>query len=483
MGKKIFQVAFVPVLATVFFLGALFTLKAWGDLFFPAWFYQVVRISLEVLGWFSGGWFFNRILSLLFWNTLVKKISHAPPPVMLVQLSGIFVFILTLSLIAHFVFDEPLTTIIAAAGGLGFVLGFAVQGLILDLFSGLAIQMDRIFKVGDFIKCHNRFGDTLIGKVEETTWRTTKLWTTDRNLVIIPNSLITTTVVTNFSMPESIARFEIDYTIDFSVPSDRAITIFNAALLESVGSKGPVASPRPKTIFTGVNSDGAVYKLRYFLDPVAVSPSKARNTINANVMHHLTYAGLRPTYDRQDIFYEKMPPQKSWRNTEDRIDLLSAIDLFQGLSVELLGAIASRFQLRELKAGEALINQGDDGESLFILAEGLLEVFMQVGDEKRRLTLLRPGSFFGEMALLTGEKRSATITSSLESLVVELAKDSIMSLVTENPEVLKKMMSTVAKRRLKNKEIISLSGESFDEEIQKEEKNLMARVTNFFFGS
>jgi len=74
MGKKIFQVAFVPVLATVFFLGALFTLKAWGDLFFPAWFYQVVRISLEVLGWFSGGWFFNRILSLLFWNTLVKKI-------------------------------------------------------------------------------------------------------------------------------------------------------------------------------------------------------------------------------------------------------------------------------------------------------------------------------------------------------------------------------------------------------------------------
>jgi CRP-like cAMP-binding protein len=153
------------------------------------------------------------------------------------------------------------------------------------------------------------------------------------------------------------------------------------------------------------------------------------------------------------------------------------------LSVELLGAIASRFQLRELKAGEALINQGDDGESLFILAEGLLEVFMQVGDEKRHVTLLRPGSFFGEMALLTGEKRSATITSSLESLVVELAKDSIMSLVTENPEVLKKMMSTIAKRRLKNKEIISLSGESFDEEIQKEEKNLMARVTNFFFGS
>ena len=484
MGKKIFQVAFVPVLATVFFLGALFTLKAWGDLFFPAWFHQVVRISLEVLGWFSGGWFFNRILSLLFWNTLVKKISHAPPPVMLVQLSGIFVFILTLSLIAHFVFDEPLTTIIAAAGGLGFVLGFAVQGLILDLFSGLAIQMDRPFKVGDFINCHNRFGETFIGRVEETTWRTTRLWTTDRNLVIVPNSYITSTIVTNYSLPESVARFELDYTLDFSVPSDRAIRIFNAALLDSVGPKGPVASPRPKTILTGVNSDGVVYKLRYFLEPTQVSPSKARNTINANVIYHLANAGMSHSYAKQDIFLGRMPKrQKSWSNKEDRMDLLSNIALFQDFSGELLEAITNSFHLRELKPEEVLFNQGDDGESLFVLVEGLLEVSLQVEGEKRHLTFLRPGSFLGEMALLTGEKRSANVTSSTESLVGELTKESIMSLATENPEVLNKMTAVVAKRRLKNEEMWATSGKSHDEAVQQEEKSLMARVMNFFFGN
>ena len=207
------------------------------------------------------------MISLLFWDTLIKKISSAPPPLLLVQLSGIAVLILTLSCIAHFVFDEPLTTIIAAAGGLGFVLGFAIQGLILDLFSGLAIQMDRPFKVGDFINCHNRFGETFIGRVEETSWRTTRLWTTERNLVIVPNSYITSTIVTNYSLPESVARFELDYTLDFSVPSDRAIRIFTAALIDSIGPKGPVASPKPKTILTGVNSDGVVYKLRYFLEP------------------------------------------------------------------------------------------------------------------------------------------------------------------------------------------------------------------------
>jgi CRP-like cAMP-binding protein len=343
--------------------------------------------------------------------------------------------------------------------------------------------MDRPFKVGDFINCHNRFGETFIGRVEETSWRTTRLWTTDRNLVIVPNSYITSTIVTNYSLPESVARFELDYTLDFSVPSDRAIRIFNAALLDSVGPKGPVASPKPKTILTGVNSDGVVYKLRYFLEPTQVSPSKARNTINANVIYHLANAGMSHSYAKQDIFIGKMPKrQKSWTNKEDRMDLLSNIALFQDFSDELLEAITNSFHLKELKPEEVLMKQGDDGESLFVLVEGLLEVSLQIEGEKKHLTFLRPGSFLGEMALLTGEKRSADITSSTESLVGELTKESIMSLATENPEVLKKMTAVVAKRRLKNEEIASASGKDLDKAIQKEEKNLMARVTNFFFG-
>ena len=253
MLKKVFQAAFIPTLFTIFFIVIMVLLIAFeNDLSLPRWINQGVLVFLELLIWFSAGWLFNRLLDLFFWNTLIKKVSHNPPPLMLVQLSGIFVLILTLSFVAHFVFDEPLTTIIAAAGGLGFVLGFAVQGLILDLFSGLAIQMDRPFKVGHFVNCHNRFGESLIGRVEETSWRTTRLWTTDRNMVIVPNSYITSTIVTNYSMPEAIARFEIDYTLDFSVPSDRAIKIFNAALTESIGSKGPLATPPPKNYFQWV---------------------------------------------------------------------------------------------------------------------------------------------------------------------------------------------------------------------------------------
>jgi len=487
MIKKIFQTAFLPALVTAFFVVILVVSKASGGIFFhDEWIHKGILIFLEILVWLSGGWLFNRLLGLLFWDALVGMYTEHHPPKMLVQISGIFVFFLTLSLIAHFVFDEPLTSILVTGGGLTIALGFGVQGLINDLFSSLAIQLDPPFKVGDFINVHHRYlaAEGLIGRVEETNWRTTRMWTTDRNYIIVPNSYITTQILTNYSMPKSLSRFELNYTLDFAIPSDRAIRIFNAALLDSVGPKGPVASPKPTTILTGINSDGAVYKLKYFLEPKQVSPPKARNTINANVLHHLANAGMSPSYDKQDLFIGKMPKrQKSWSDEEDRMDLLSNIALFKDFSGELLQAITDSFHLRELKPEEVLFNQGDDGDSLFVLVEGLLEVSSQVEDEKRHLSFLRPGSFLGEMALLTGEKRSADVTSSTESLVGELTKESIMSLATENPEVLNKMTAVVAKRRLKNEEMWATSAKSHDEAVQQEEKSLMARVMNFFFGN
>ena len=285
-------------------------------------------------------------------------------------------------------------------------------------------------------------------------------------------------------MPKSLSRFEMNYTLDFSIPSDRAIRVLTAALLDSVGPAGPVASPKPKAILTKVNSDGAVYKLKYFLEPAQVSPPKARNTINANVLHHLTNAGMSQAYAKQDIFIGKMPKrQRSWGNKEDRMHLLSNIDLFKDFSEEMLQAITSSLHLQKFKPEEVLFGQGDDGESLFVLVEGLLEVSLQVEGEKRHLTFLRPGSFLGEMALLTGEKRSADVISCTESLVGELTKDSIMSLATENPEILSQMTAVVAERHLKNEEITSASGNGHDDDaIQDEKKSLMARATNFFFG-
>ena len=165
MIKKLFQAAFLPAVITALFSAMLSVSHVSGDFFFDEWIHKGIVIFLEILVWLSGGWLFNRLLSVLFWDALVGMYTEHHPPKMLVQISGIFVFFLTLSLIAHFVFDEPLTSILVTGGGLTIALGFGVQGLINDLFSSLAIQLDPPFKVGDFINVHHRYleSEGLIG--------------------------------------------------------------------------------------------------------------------------------------------------------------------------------------------------------------------------------------------------------------------------------------------------------------------------------
>ena len=92
MIKKLFHAAFLLALVTAFFLVILFVSNVSGgwlsNLFADEWIHRGVVVFLEILVWLSGGWLFNRLLSLLFWDTLVAKVAHTPPPLLLVQLSG-----------------------------------------------------------------------------------------------------------------------------------------------------------------------------------------------------------------------------------------------------------------------------------------------------------------------------------------------------------------------------------------------------------
>jgi small-conductance mechanosensitive channel len=302
-----------------------------------------LKIVANVAIWLAGAWLFNRLLEMMFWQGVVGHALGRNPPRLVIQLTGVLVFLLALSGIVRFVFGESVTAIWAASGAIGIVVGFALRNLILDTFSGLAIHLERPFKVGDWITCHARMGD-YIGRIEETNWRTTRLWTTSRNIIIIPNSYLTTTLITNFSMPETPARFEMTFVLDFSVPSERAIRILSAAVVSAIGRKGPLADPPPKVRVDEVSKYGVEYKMRYFLEPADVSPSKARDTITRAVLEHINQAGIALSYPRQDVFYARMPwRHKDWSYLKDQIHQLQSLSLFTHLGSGLIKPTRSQW--------------------------------------------------------------------------------------------------------------------------------------------
>jgi small-conductance mechanosensitive channel/CRP-like cAMP-binding protein len=440
-----------------------------------------VSKSLQVASWLLGAFLLNRLFERFLWNGLVARSLHRAPPRLVVQLCSVAVYLGAFGGILSNVFNQPVTAFWAASGAVGMVVGFALQNLILDTFSGLAIHLERPFSVGDWINVQTRMG-TFIGRVEETNWRTTRLWNTDRNLIIIPNSFMTTTVVVNFSMPTAIARFELDFLLDFNVPTDRVLRVLQAALMSAVGPGGPLAEPAPKVRIDSVSEEGIKYKLRYFLSPVETSPSKARNTILGKVMQHLHHSGISLTYPKRDVFVADMPwRQKDWKNQKDQIRQVQRLALFKLLSEDDLEFLTSEMKVEHYPRGHTIVSEKDEGSSMFILAEGMLEVLIAQEDKAPlKVAVLEPGDFFGEKSMLSGEPRSATVATTTESVVGEITKDAIGRLISRNPDVAQLLSLAVAQRQAENNAMLIASGDSKESYVEKEAAHIFSSLKRFF---
>lgn len=440
-----------------------------------------IKNLFYALQWLNIGYMINLFINNVIWQKLAANDVTNEPPRILVQLSSFFVMLIIISGILYHVYDYPVTTILAASGALGLVIGFALRNLILDTFSGLAINLEKPFEVGDWINCHTRMGN-YIGQVQETNWRTTRLKTSSNNVVIIPNSYLTGTLLTNFSMPGSESRFDQIVVLDFSVNVHDALRIIETALTEAVLNGLMLSEPKkPKVKVYKITELGVEYKIKYFINPVHTSPSKATDGCLQYILNHLSQAGLSPSYPKQDVFNANMPwRQKTWEHMGDRISLLKKLSLFRLLNNDDLEILASNIKLKHLHPKDVVVEQGQSGDSMFIIIEGLFEVFILNGEEELKVATLSPGTFFGEKSLLTGEKRSATIKTVKESVVGELPKTAMEKLIESNENVVNILSTELAKRELKNKNVIDDSNNTDECPIETETNVFMAKIKNFF---
>lgn len=438
--------------------------------------------TIEISVWLTSAWLINRIIVLIIWDGFFTYTYGRQPPRLIVQLGGVVIFLIALSGIIASVFGQEVTALWATSGAVGVVIGFALQNLILDTFSGLAINVERPFKIGDWINVHTRFGE-YIGRVVETNWRTTRLWTTERSTIIIPNSFITKTIITNFSKPEGENRFELDFILDFSVDNERAIRIINTGVRASIGERGPLADPPPKVRASEVTKYGVLYKARYYLNTVDVSPSKARNTIINNVLDHIRHAGLTLSYPKRDMFYARMPwRQQNWNVPMDQARQLRKISLFSTLEKEDIEFIISRMLVQAHAKNDVIVNQGKEGDSMFILAEGLLEVSVKSSDGKNlKIADLAPGTFFGEKSMLTGERRAATVTCTTEAVVCEITKETMTELFHKNARTAELLSHAIAIREVQNRETINnMERDQISGEVDQETSRFLLLIRDFF---
>ena len=398
--------------------------------------------------WFSGALLLNRFIEVFFWDGFVGALSGRRIPRLPKDATAMALFLLAVAGILATVFERSLTGILATSGVASIIIGLALRNVILDLFVGLAIHVERPFKIGDWIQVHrNRRETHIIAKVIEINWRTTRLKTTENNMIVAPNNVIGTSILTNYMEPKPHFRIDLPFLIDFEVNADRASRVLQAGIMAVAGENGILESPEPEVRLKEATLEGQRYEVRFFILPVHISPNESKDVVNRSILEHLQRSGISPAQPKEEIYISKKTQRNLGTETDQDIyQLLSRTELFRNLSIEELMSVFSGMKRRELRQGDTLYRQGDKGDTMFLLLEGLLNssIHVQGSDNPAKVESIKAGSHFGEETVMLGTQRPSTMRAATPATVYEIAKEQMKEILARRGDLLSMLNEDIA---------------------------------------
>jgi small-conductance mechanosensitive channel/CRP-like cAMP-binding protein len=338
-----------------------------------------------------------------------------------------------LLLVSTLVFDEKLLTTSAVSA---VVIGFALQDTLGNAFAGLAIQSERPFHVGHWV----RVGE-FEGRVAEVTWRATKLRTKTGNFVILPNNLVAKEAVTNYSEPSIPTRLEVEVGASYSAPPNQV----KAAIREAMAQvSGVLSAPAADVLVTAFADSAVTYRARFWVTDYEFD-DEAKDQVRAAIYYAFSRHAIEIPFPIQ-VQYDLDPPGPDEATKERQRDaLLKRVDLFTTLSDEQRRTIATAARTRTFGAGEIIVREGEPGQSMYVVASGTVAVVVE--PDRRTVATLEEGAYFGEMSLLTGDVRSATVLAQTDAVVVEIGADLFRKLGAESPQTIERVGVEAISRR------------------------------------
>jgi small-conductance mechanosensitive channel/CRP-like cAMP-binding protein len=344
-------------------------------------------------------------------------------------------FIVTglLVLIATFVFREQLLTT-SAVGAV--VVGFALQDTLGNAFAGLAIQSEKPFRIGEWI----RVGE-FEGRVSEITWRATKLRTKSGNFVIVPNNTISKEAIINYSEPAVPTRIEVDVGVSYqSAPNE-----VKAAIRDAMSHvTGLLATPAADVLLTSFDASGINYKARFWIEDYE-RDEVYRDQVRTAIYYALARRGIEIPYPIQVEYSREWPQPDLALMQREREQVLSGVDIFARLTDHQRRDIAAATSTRTFGDGEAIVRQGTAGQSMFVVCSGSVSVVLE--PDRREVATIDAGGYFGEMSLLTGSPRTATVLARGDTVVLELDADVFRQLGAADPQAVEQIALDAITRR------------------------------------
>jgi small-conductance mechanosensitive channel/CRP-like cAMP-binding protein len=322
----------------------------------------------------------------------------------------------------------------------GVILGLALQDTLGNLFAGLSLQADNPFQVGDVIVVGQQ---KWTGVVEGISWRAVKVRTFSNHVLVLSNSSIAKEAIEVCPKDNLNARLVYFSTLYTDSPA-RTIHVVREAVREADNVSQMI---RPNVRIRNLGESGVEYEVKYWLEDYA-----KYNDTDALVRQRIWYAfrraGLSFSFPTRTLHLERKAKSDGLAlDGSGFIERLSAVDIFAPLSSEEISRLATASMSHIFAPGETVIRAGDEGSSMFVVHNGRVQVQIMDNGRPRTVAVLNEGDFFGEMALFTGEPRTANVVASEETEVLEIGKQAMKQLFETNPDLVESLSHTIAERR------------------------------------
>ena len=429
-------------------LGMLFTLLAFGRL-----------AALGVIEWF-----------------LVVRLRRHPPKILRDIFEGVLLIASLLVTLRSAGMDP--TSLLTTSAVLTAIIGLSMQDTLGNLFAGLSLQAERPFEVGDWIQ-YDPVSKT--GRVIEISWRATKLRTQDLIDVVIPNGQLARSAIVNLSKPSTLMRRSVYVTVPHDVPTH----VVHSAVLASLGSvRGVMLEPVPTVVTFAFHPHGVEHWIRYFITEL-----EHRDIIDGRVRDRVWYAlsriGVPLARSAHQVQFTQDTPEAQTREAEaalgERLQALRGVELFRDLPEPALTTLARAGRTALYEPGEVVVRQGARDDELYLCVRGTLSVtHVPAGGARREIAKLAPGGVFGELSLMTGAPRTATVTTIEPCELLIIDKPAVASVLGSEPALAERLSARLAERQAALDALAIAEPTAARTTMEERKGQLLSRIRDFF---
>ncbi len=366
------------------------------------------------------------------------------------------------------------------------VLALSLQTTLGNILGGVALQLDGTIHVGDWVQ----LADGSQGKVITIRWRHTVVETRNWDTIIVPNAnlLAQNVVILGKRTGKPVQhRMWVYFNVDFRYAPTHVIDVVRAALA-TAPIAGVAADPPPSVICYDFAKDGrdsfAYYAVRYWLTDLP-NDDPTSSVIRTRVYTALRRAGIPLARPTQTLFLSRDEPERERekRHHERGLAALGGVELFHSLTDEERTSLVEHLEQVPYAAGETVTRQGAVAHWLYILCAGRVEIRRHLveGDVARAVATIEAPGFFGEMGMLTGERRRADVVALTDVECYRLDKTGFERILHDRPEIAAQISGTLARRDVELATVL----EGLDEDARKArmahaETRMLDKIQEFF---